>query len=218
MKKAVVLLSGGLDSAVTLYIAKKSHNCFCLSFDYDQRHLKEIESAKRIAELCGCPHTTVSFRLPWSESSLIDRDRELSARKEEIGRQIPPTYVSGRNIIFLAFGVSFAESISAESVFIGANAIDFSGYPDCRDEFFSVFSRAIQIGTKSGVEGREIEIKRPLVNKKKSEIVKIGAELSVPFELTWSCYKGEESPCGECESCILRNRGFSEAGIEDPLV
>jgi 7-cyano-7-deazaguanine synthase len=222
MKKAIVLLSGGLDSATTLYLARKQgYKCFCLSFDYGQRHKKEIECAKKIARVANCPFRIIKINLPWKGSSLLDRKIKISLLKSQEPRaksQIPSTYVPARNIIFLSFALSFAEAIKAEAIFIGANAVDFSGYPDCRPEFYRAFKKVISTGTKAGVEKRGIKIQIPLIRKTKSQIVRKASQLGVPFALTWSCYQGGRVPCGECDSCYYRAKGFLEAGIRDPLV
>ncbi|MFH1338366.1 MAG: 7-cyano-7-deazaguanine synthase QueC [Candidatus Omnitrophota bacterium] len=222
MRKAIVLLSGGLDSAVTLYFAKKqNYACRCLIFDYGQRHKREIESAKKIAGAADCPYRILRTRFPWKGSSLLDKSRRICLKaKQPVGKtaNIPATYVPGRNIIFLSFALSFAEKIGAEAIFIGANAVDFSGYPDCRPEFYRAFSRVIATGTKAGVKGEEIKIKTPLIRRTKAQIIRLGVQLAVPFELTWSCYRGGSRPCGNCDSCYFRAKGFAEAGIPDPLV
>lgn len=213
--KAVILTSGGLDSSVTLYFAKRGgYICFPLAFDYGQRHKKELSCAREISESLGLNLVVVKISLPWLTSSLIDKNKPLLPK----GEGIPETYVSGRNIIFLSIGISYAESIGASSLFIGANEIDFSGYPDCREDFLKSFFEVASKGTRVGVLGNPIKIERPLINKTKKEIVLLGKELGVPFEKTWSCYNGRKIPCGICESCILRKKGFSEAGIEDPLI
>ena len=221
MKKAIVLLSGGLDSAVTLYLARKRlFSCQCLIFDYGQRHKKEIESAKRIAKSAECLHQILKIKLPWRGSSLLDKKIAIPRQMGRLtrrGRDIPTTYVPGRNIIFLSFALSFAEAVSAKAIFIGAHSQDYSGYPDCRKEFFQAFSKVIKRGTKSGFGGGGIRIFFPLINKRKSEIIKLGLRLGVPFELTWSCYQGGKQPCGRCDSCYFRSKGFVEAGIPDPL-
>lgn len=212
--KAVILTSGGLDSSVTLYLAKsQGYMCFPLAFDYGQRHKRELSSAKAISASLGLDLVVVKIHLPWLSSSLIDKNRPLLPK----GENIPETYVSGRNIIFLSIGISYSESIGASSLFIGANVRDFSGYPDCTEAFLESFFQAAAKGTKAGFLGRPIKIERPLINKTKKEIVLLGKELGVPFEKTWSCYNGGKIPCTICESCIFRKKGFSEAGLPDPL-
>jgi 7-cyano-7-deazaguanine synthase len=219
MKKAVVLLSGGLDSATTLYYAKaKGFAPQCLTFDYGQRHGKEIVSARRLARRAGCPSQVVTIRLPWQGSSLLDKNAPLPRRRTFKPGAIPSTYVPGRNIIFLSFAASFAEAAGARAIFIGANAVDYSGYPDCRPEFFAAFQKALARGLKAGVEKRPVKIYAPLLKKTKAQIIRLGVRLGVPYNLTWSCYRGGARPCGVCESCFLRRRGFEEAGIMDPLM
>lgn len=224
MNKTVVLLSGGLDSATTLYYAKsKGYRCHCLIFDYGQRHKREIESARRIAQNTGCKAQVIKIALPWKGSALLDKNIKIPERNKlnEPKSVIPSTYVPARNIIFLSFALSYAEAIGAGVIFIGANAIDYSGYPDCRPEFFSAFQQVIKTGTKTGSNiqhpASSIQINAPLVNKTKKEIVKLAKRLGVPLGLTWSCYKGGRKPCGACDSCMLRAKGFMEAGVRDPL-
>lgn len=230
MKKAIVLLSGGLDSATTLYLARKQgYKCFCLSFDYGQRHKKEIESAKKIARAANCQSQVVKIGLPWKGSALLDKriiiprraNRQTPACRTDRSKRannIPTTYVPARNIIFLSFALSFAEAIKAEAIFIGANAVDFSGYPDCRPEFYRAFKKVISTGTKVGVEKRGIKIQIPLIGKTKAQIIRVASQLGVPFALTRSCYQGGRVPCEECDSCYYRAKGFLEAGIRDPLL
>jgi len=222
MKKAVVLLSGGIDSATTLYWAKKQgYSCFCLIFDYGQRHKREIESAKKIAQIANCKWRILKVSLPWKGSSLLDRDikipKHLNTLKPK-NQKIPSTYVPARNIIFLSFALSFGESINAQAIFIGAHMQDYSGYPDCRKEFFRAFEEVIKRGTASGVNKKEIKIYTPLINKNKAEIIKLAYNLGVPLELSWSCYRGGKYPCGKCDSCYFRAKGFQEAGMKDPLI
>ena len=215
-KSAVVLLSGGLDSSTVLYHAlSKGYRCRALVFDYGQRHRRELGSARRIAAACGVPCRTVRFGLPWKGSSLVDRKSDIPCGRA--GKGIPSTYVPARNIIFLAFAVSYAEAAGASSVFIGANAVDYSGYPDCRPGFIRAFDRAAKLGTKCGAAGRRISIKAPLVSKSKAGIVRAAVKLDVPLELTWSCYRGGKRPCMKCDSCRLRKKGFTDAGVKDPL-
>lgn len=220
-KRAVVLLSGGLDSATTLAIAKdKGYKIFSLTFDYGQRHNKELDSAKKIAEYYEVEeHLIIKIELDKiGGSSLTDKNMEIEKRSlNEIKMNIPNTYVPGRNTIFLSFALSWAEILGANAIFIGANSVDFSGYPDCRPEFFSVFEKVFELGTKIGIEGKKIKILTPIIEMSKSEIIKKGATLSVPFELTWSCYAGRDKACGNCDSCKLRLKGFEEIGLKDPI-
>jgi 7-cyano-7-deazaguanine synthase len=205
-RKCIVLLSGGIDSTTTLYYAKsKGYNCIALIFDYGQRHKREIRSAIAIAKRAKVPYQIIRIKLPWKGSSLLDRSIGISGHRE-IGKSIPSTYVPGRNTIFLSFAVSFAESVGAVAIFIGANAIDFSGYPDCRPEYYKAFRKLIQKGTKA----KTIKIMTPLIKMTKSQIIRLGLKLGAPLFLTWSCYKGGKKPCGVCDSCRLREKGFRE--------
>ncbi|MDD5730824.1 MAG: 7-cyano-7-deazaguanine synthase QueC [Candidatus Omnitrophica bacterium] len=213
-KRAVVLLSGGLDSAVTLYFAvRKGYEPFCLIFDYGQRHSKEISAAKSVARSCGSDFSVVKISLPWKGSSLTDKKLKVP---DEVKEGIPSTYVPARNIIFLSFALSCAEATGAEAIFIGAHAQDYSGYPDCRPQFYRAFKKVIKAGTKSGVENKKIEMVTPLIDKTKAQIIRLGKSLGVPFGLTWSCYRGKSKPCGKCDSCFYRAKGFREARLIDP--
>ncbi len=210
-EKAVVLLSGGIDSATCLYLAKRSGFApYCLIFDYGQRHCREIGSAKKIARKAGCKYLVCKISLPWKGSSLIDARLKIP----KAGPGIPSTYVAGRNIIFLSFALSYAETIKAKAVFIGANARDFSGYPDCRPGFYRAFRKA----AGSGLKSKDIRIFTPLISKTKAEIIKLGEGLGVPYGVSWSCYRGGRRPCGRCDSCRFRAKGFRELGIKDPLL
>lgn len=220
MKKAIVLLSGGLDSATTVFYAKKKKfECLCLAFRYGQRHKREVESAEKIARKAGVPLYIIDIAIPRKTSALTNSSKIIGAPKEEkIGKAIPSTYVPARNIIFLSLALSWAEAEKCSEIFIGANAVDYSGYPDCRPEFMKAFEKAARLGTKSGVEGKPVKISAPLILKTKSEIIKLARQLNVPLELTWSCYRGGKIPCNKCESCKLRAKGFKEAGIKDPSI
>ncbi len=222
LEKAVVLLSGGLDSATVLYLAKaRGLKCSCLFFDYGQRHRKEISSAKALARRAGCHIEIVKIKFPWKGSALLDRSLDIPKHKkisETLGSNIPNTYVPARNIVFLSFALSYAETIRAESIFIGAHSQDYSGYPDCRPEFYQAFIKAANLGTKSAVLGKKIKIETPLIRMNKSQIIKAGLRLGVPFELTWSCYEGARLPCGVCDSCLYRLKGFKDLNIKDPLL
>ncbi|MFH0912733.1 MAG: 7-cyano-7-deazaguanine synthase QueC [Candidatus Omnitrophota bacterium] len=220
MKKAIVLLSGGLDSATTLYLARKQgYKCYCLIFDYGQRHRKEIASAKKIAQAAKCSYQVLKIKLPWKGSALLDKKTGIPKHSNILTSQhsnrIPSTYVPARNIIFLSFALSFAESAGAEKIFIGAHSQDYSGYPDCRPEFYRAFKKVILTGTKQGVEKKGVKISTPLVYKTKAEIIRMGKRLGVPFGLTWSCYQGQRLPCAKCDSCYYRAKGFREAGIKE---
>lgn len=216
MKKTIVLLSGGLDSATALFYAKKKgYKVSCLIFDYGQRHAREINSAARIARKAKCRYQIVKIELPWKGSAILDRDISLPKRTKS---GIPVTYVPARNTIFLSFALSYAEAAGAGEIFIGANAVDFSGYPDCRPDYYKIFNRLSKLATKAGAEGKPIKINTPLIDKSKKEIILLAKKLKVPLELTWSCYRGGKKPCGICDSCRLRARGFRQAGIKDSII
>ncbi len=218
-KRAVVLLSGGLDSATTLFYAlKQGYRPRCLIFDYGQIHRKEIRQAAKIARYARCPCETVRISLPWGGSALLDKSIPVPHHRSGGSARIPVTYVPARNIIFLSFAVSFAEAIGAQTVFIGANAVDYSGYPDCRPEFYEAFGRVLECGLKSGVENKPVKVETPLLNMSKAQIIQMGLQWHVPYHLTWSCYKGGATPCGTCDSCFLRAKGFQASGIPDPLL
>ncbi|MDE0300054.1 MAG: 7-cyano-7-deazaguanine synthase QueC [Candidatus Poribacteria bacterium] len=222
-KNAVVLLSGGIDSTTMLAIAKsQGYETYAMSFRYGQRHALELERAKQIAERMDVKkHTVIDIDLrSFGGSALTDnievpRDRS----QEEMGTGIPVTYVPARNTIFLSFALAWAETLEADAIFIGVNALDYSGYPDCRPEYIEAYQRMADLATKAGVEGKALlKILTPLILMTKAEIIRKGAELGVDYGLTFSCYDPDERgrACGTCDSCLLRKMGFIEAGISDP--
>lgn len=218
-RKAVVLLSGGLDSATTLFFArKKGFDVYALIFDYGQRHSRELKSAVKIAHSAKVPFEKIKISLPWKGSSLLDKKMALPESGIIKKNNIPSTYVPARNTIFLSFALSYAESLSCGDIFIGANAVDYSGYPDCRPGYLNAFSKMALLATKRGINGQAIHVRAPLLRLKKSEIIRLGMKLDVPYHLTWSCYKGAKYPCGLCDSCVLRAKGFKETGIKDPAL
>jgi 7-cyano-7-deazaguanine synthase len=220
--KAVCLLSGGLDSATCLaYARKHGYESYALSFDYGQRHRIELEAARRVAGMLGAAShrvATIDLRI-FGHSALTDEIDVPKGRDETVmNAEIPITYVPARNTIFLSFALAWAEVLEANAIFIGVNALDYSGYPDCRPEFIEAFERMANLATKAAVEGRtRVKILTPLIQLSKAQIVRLGLELGVPFGLTHSCYDpdAEGRPCGQCDSCLLRAKGFREAGVED---
>src|SRR5690349_577707 len=223
MKHAIVLLSGGLDSATTLAIARsQGYETYALSFDYGQRHKRELDAAKQIAKSLGAKrHLIVKIdKQIFGGSALTDDvDVPKSRSDAEISRGIPVTYVPARNTIFLAHALGWAETIGAGHIFIGANAIDYSGYPDCRPEFIMLFETLANVATKAGVEGARLQIHAPLLKMSKADIVRKAVELDVDLSLTHSCYDPlpDGRACGQCDSCQLRRNGFREAGVKDPV-
>ena len=218
MKNAVVLLSGGLDSATTLAIANsEGYTCHCLSLDYGQRHRAELRAAERVANLLGaCAQRTLKLDLTaFGGSALTDGAIEVPTQP---GAGIPVTYVPARNTIMLSLALAWAEVLGSGDIFIGANAVDYSGYPDCRPEYLSAFEAMANLATKAAVEGQRIRIHAPLVALSKAAIVRRGVELGVDFSHTVSCYQADEEgrACGVCDSCRLRRAGFEQAGIADP--
>jgi len=225
MKKAVILLSGGIDSSTTFAIARsEGYECYALTFDYGQRHYRELESARRVADaLDARRHLVIGFDLREIGGSALTG--ELDVPKQDAGdatrSSIPVTYVPARNTIFLSFALSWAEVLGAGDIFIGANAVDYSGYPDCRPEYLKAFEEMANLATRVSVEGTtRFRVLAPLLHMTKGEIIRRGAELGFDYALTWSCYDPtpEGRPCLRCDSCRFREKGFSEAGVEDPLL
>jgi 7-cyano-7-deazaguanine synthase len=223
MKRAVVLLSGGLDSTTTLATTiAEGYETYALSFEYGQRHKIELDAARRIARALGAKeHRVAKIDMRIFGGSALTDDVDVPKKRSvtEIGHGIPVTYVPARNTIFLSYALALAETVGARDIFIGANAIDYSGYPDCRPEFIAAFETLANLATKAGVEGARFRIHAPLIKFSKAEIIRKALEFDVDLALTHSCY--DPSPdgvaCGECDSCLLRLKGFREAGLEDPI-
>src|ERR1017187_10197893 len=222
MEKAVCLLSGGLDSATCLALARRDgYQCYALSFDYGQRHKIELTSAARVAKALGAErHLVARIGLDAFGGSALTSAIEVPKGRSagEMGEGIPVTYVPARNTIFLSFALAWAEVLASSHIFIGVNALDYSGYPDCRPEFIEAYERMANLATKAGVEGRtRVRIHTPLLHLTKAGIVKLGRELGLDFALTFSCYDpaADGRACGQCDACLLRRKGFHEAGIED---
>jgi len=222
--KAVVLLSGGIDSSTTMAIAKKeNYELHALTFRYGQRHEREIEAAKKVAAFLGAQgHLIIEFNLRAIGGSALTDEIEVpkGRNQKEIAGGIPVTYVPARNTIFLSFALALAERLEAEDIFFGANQLDYSGYPDCREEYIRAFEQMANLATKAGVEGKtKIRIHTPLIRMTKAQIIQKGMELGLDYSLTWSCYDPAPGSlaCGLCDSCQLRLKGFKEAGCKDPI-
>lgn len=224
MKRAVILLSGGLDSTTALAIARRDgFDVFALTANYGQRHQMEIEFARRIAEKFEVKkHSIIEIDLrQFGGSALTDKlEVPKNHSLDEIEQEIPVTYVPARNTILLSFAVAWAEFLGSADIFTGVNAVDYSGYPDCRPEYIAAFETMANLATKAGVEGRKLTIHNPLINLTKAEIIKLGSGLGVDYSLTLTCYEPSKNgaACGECDSCILRAKGFTEAGVTDPTI
>lgn len=218
--KAVVLLSGGLDSTVCMAVAKsRGFNLYPLSFDYQQRHRRELECARQVAGHYQVDrHLVIQTNMAEIGGSALT-DSAIPVPAGDAARQdIPVTYVPARNLIFLGYALGYAEVVGADCIFIGVNSLDYSGYPDCRPEFIRLFQELADFSTKAAVaEGRRIKIETPLIQLTKAEIVQLGAELGAPLALTTSCYRGGDKACGSCDSCVLRLKGFAAAGLTDPV-
>jgi 7-cyano-7-deazaguanine synthase len=222
--RAIVLVSGGLDSATALAIARaEGYRCHALSFDYGQRHARELESARRVAAAVGVEaHLTLRLDLRAIGGSALTADIAVpkSQSAEAIGAGIPVTYVPARNTIFLSHALAWAEVVGADTIVVGVNVLDASGYPDCRPEYIAAFEHLANLATQAGVEGRQqFRIYAPLIALSKADIVRRGTALGVDYSLTWSCYAPEPDgrACGQCDSCLLRKKGFAEAGLRDPV-
>jgi len=223
MSKAVVLLSGGLDSTTTLAVARRDgHEAHAMTFRYGQRHEVEVDAARRVAKASGVSdHVVVDIDLRSFGGSALTGDAAVPKRRstKEMGHGVPVTYVPARNTIFLSFALAWAEVLNAPEIYIGVNAVDYSGYPDCRPEYIAAYQNMAKLATRAGVEGKPVAIRTPLISLTKAAIIKLGTSLGVDYSLTSSCYDPTVHgvACGECDSCQLRLKGFAEAGIKDPI-
>ncbi|WP_438970557.1 7-cyano-7-deazaguanine synthase QueC [Methylophaga sp.] len=220
MKRAVILLSGGLDSATVLAIAKsEGYDCYTISFDYGQRHRAELKASAKLAQSMGAiEHKVINIDLTAiGGSALTDNSIDVPEQHEE---GIPITYVPARNTVFMSIALGWAEVLKAEAIFVGVNAVDYSGYPDCRPEYIAAFEKMANLATKTGVEGSKLSIETPLIDLTKKAIIKKGIELGVDYGQTISCYKADEygRACGQCDSCRFRKQGFEQANIDDPTL
>lgn len=219
MKRAVIVLSGGLDSTTCMGMAKeKGYELFPITFHYGQRHNREVEQAKKVSSYYDVKEhrlVDIAFLNQIGGSALTDSSIDVPTNG--VDGEIPATYVPARNMIFLSLASAYAEVIGAEAIYIGVSAVDFSGYPDCRPEFIESMTNTVNLATKQGVTGGKMTIEAPLIHLTKKETIEEGLRLRVPYQLTTSCYKGEEQACGICDSCLLRIKGFKEAGAKDPI-
>lgn len=212
-----MLLSGGLDSATCASLAVRDHDeTLFLTFDYGQRHRRELSSARAIADYFSSELIQVKFDSRIWGGSALTSDADLPEGRHAGSSSIPSTYVPARNTIFLSFALAVAEARSCDTIFVGVNAVDYSGYPDCRPEYVAAFRRLAALATRDGVEGRPVTIATPLINLTKGQIVQLALDIRAPLAMTWSCYAGGVRPCDNCESCALRQKGFNEAGVSDP--
>jgi 7-cyano-7-deazaguanine synthase len=222
VKKAVCLISGGLDSCVTSFVAKKQgYEIYAISFNYNQLHKKELNCSNKTARAVNAKdHVILDIDFKkLGKSSLLNTSSNSIQNHDlkDIGRDIPSTYVPARNTVFLSMALAYAESINADAIFIGVNSVDYSGYPDCRPEYIQAFQKMADLATKKGIKGGSIKIETPLLQFTKSEIIKTGLKFNAPFADTWSCYRGKKLACGRCDSCVLRLKGFKELGAKDPI-
>lgn len=221
MKKAIVLLSGGLDSTTALYVAKSEGfgELYALTFEYGQKHDKELQSSRAVAKAAGVKeHKVVNLLLnQWDGCSLTDPNMEIEDG-DAARTDIPATYVPARNMVFLSVAASWADALGITDIFIGVSEVDYSGYVDCREEFIKAMETAINLGTVVGAEQkRHITIHAPFMHMTKADEIRLGTRLGVDYSQTWTCYRGDEKPCGTCDSCLLRAKAFKEAGLKDPL-
>ena len=221
MTRSVVVLSGGLDSTVCMAVARRAgSDIAAVTFDYGQRHRVELDHATAVARHFAVEHLVVRLDASqWGGSALTDTAIDVpDATTAPQGDRIPVTYVPARNLIFLSIATGIAEARDADEIYLGINALDYSGYPDCRPEFVAAFAATAALATKRGIEGRPIAVRTPLVDLSKAAIVRLGVEVDAPLALTWSCYRGGPGPCGTCDACVLRAKGFAEAGLPDPAL